>query len=58
MSSDRVYLTREEQIYLMEMLEIDNIERAAERFIELMISEGANPNDFNKYLKKVMRKTL
>lgn len=56
MSSDRVYLTREEQIFLMEMFETDNIERAAERFIELMISEGANPNDFNKYLKKIVRK--
>jgi len=54
-SSDRVYLTREEQIYLMEMFETDNVEKAAEKFIEMMISEGANPNDFNKYLKKIMR---
>lgn len=56
MSSDRVYLSREEQIFLMEIFETDNIEKAAERFIELMVLERANPEDFNKYLKKIVRK--
>ena len=55
MSADKVYLTAEEQIYLMEMLELNDPTKAAEKFVELLVLERANPQDLKKYLKKIMK---
>lgn len=54
MNSGNIYLSREEQIFLMEMLEKDDPISATERFAEIMVEQGANPIDLEKYLKKVM----
>jgi hypothetical protein len=56
MSSDKFYLTREEQAFLMEMLEINNPEQAVEKFADLLISEHANVSKLTDYLKKIMKR--
>lgn len=56
MSSDKIYLTREEQLYLMEMLEVNNPVDAAEKFAVMMAKEGADPMELQAYLKKIMKK--
>ena len=56
MSKDKIYLSRAEQIYLMEMLEIDNPQEAAERFVVLMVMEKADPTQLQTYLGKIMAK--
>ena len=56
MSSDRIYLTREEQIFLMEMLELDDPMKAVEKFATIMTSEKADPTELQKFLKKIMKR--
>jgi len=56
MSSDRIYLSKEEQIFLMEMLEINNPIEAAERFAVLMVNEKADPTKLQEYIKKIMKR--
>ncbi len=54
MNSGRIYLSREEQIFLMEMLEINDPIDATEKFAEIMVEQGADPVELQKYLKKIM----
>jgi hypothetical protein len=56
MSSDKIYISREEQIYLMEMLEVDSPMEAIEKFTELMVLEGANTTKIEKYIKTIMNR--
>lgn len=56
MSSDRIYLSKEEQIFLTEMLEIDDINDAVEKFAILMVEERADPTQLHKYLKKIIKR--
>lgn len=56
MSSDKIYLSREEQLFLMEMFEVKNPTEAAEKFALLMVDERADPLDLTDYLKKIMKK--
>lgn len=59
MSSDnnsKVYLNREEQLYLMEMLEISNPEMAVLKFSEILASEGVDSSKLSTYLKKIMNR--
>ena len=56
MSNEKIYLTREEQIWLMEMTEAKDSQDAVEIFASLMAEERADPTDLKKYLKKIMRK--
>ena len=57
MSSDsRIYLSIEEQVFIMEWLEIDDPIQAVERFAVLMVKEKADPGELKDYLKKVMAK--
>lgn len=56
MSSDKIYLNKEEQAFLIKMLEIDNVEEAVEGFAILMLDERADPIDLHKYLKKTIKK--
>ena len=58
MSSEKIFLNVEEQVYLMHMMETDNPTDAVEKFALLMIAERANPTDLLKYLKKIMKKNL
>ena len=55
MSSDKIYLTREEQIFLMEMLGVKDPIQAAEKFAVFMIEERADPQDLQKYVKKIIK---
>ena len=52
--SERIYLTKQMQIFLMDWMECDNPSTAAEEFAQLMILEGANPVDLTEYVKKIM----
>ena len=54
MSSDKVYLNREEQLFLMDMFEVQNPNDAIDRFVTMLTEERANPGDLKKYLKKIM----
>ncbi len=38
----------------MEMLEFDDPLKATEKFAEIMVEQGADPMDLEKYLKKTM----
>lgn len=52
--SDKIYLSKEEQIFLMEMLELKDPVQAAEKFALLMIEEHADPTQLQKYLRKII----
>lgn len=54
--SERIYLTKQMQIFLMDWMECDNPNDAAEEFAQLMILEKANPVDLSEYVKKIMAK--
>lgn len=54
--SSKIFLSVEEQLYLMTMFEVKDPQKAIEKFVELMVLERANPQDLNKYLKKIMKK--
>jgi hypothetical protein len=54
MSSERIYLTPEEQHFLMEMLEIKDVTQAAERFATIMTEERADPTQMKKYIQKML----
>ena len=53
---DKIFLTKEEQLFLMEMLETEDPVEAAERFALIMVDERADPTDLQKYIKKIMKK--
>lgn len=57
MSSDRIYLSREEQIWLMDMLGIDNPTEAVERFATIMVEERLDPENLHECLKKIMKRS-
>lgn len=52
---NRLYLTKEEQLFLMEMFELKDAKEAAERFVILMIEERADPTQTQKFIKKIMK---
>lgn len=56
MSSDKIYLSREEQLFLMEMLELNSPTDAAEKFAYLMVEEKADPTKLQEYIKKIMKR--
>ena len=54
--SDKIYLSRSEQKYLMEMLEINDPTQAAEKFAYMLVEEKADPSKLQEYVKKIMNK--
>lgn len=56
MSGDKIYFTKKEQIFLMEMLEQKDIHEAIEKFTEILVEEKANPNKLKEYLTKIIQK--
>jgi len=54
--SDKIYLSRSEQKYLMEMLEINDPIQAAEKFAYMLVEEKADPSKLQEYVKKIMNK--
>jgi len=55
MSSGKIYLTRDQQIFLMEMLEVNTPEAAVDKFANIMAEERADPTELQKYIKKIMK---
>lgn len=58
MSAAKIYLTTEEQIYLMEMLELNDPRDAAEKFVKILIEERVDPQQMNKFLKAIIKRSL
>lgn len=58
MSSEKIYLTREEQLFLMEMFEVKSPTEGVEKFAELMVMEKADPLELTDYLKKCIKKWM
>lgn len=58
MSGDRIYLSREEQAYLIRMLEIEDPQVAVEKFAILLVEERADPGSIQDYLRKIMKVDL
>lgn len=56
MSSEKFYLTKDEQIFLMDWLEIEDPEQAVTKFAELMSKESVKIDHFQECLVKVMKK--
>ena len=56
MSGDKIYFTKKEQIFLMEMLEERDIHDAIEKFTELLILEKANPSKLKEYLTTIIKR--
>ena len=54
--SDKIYLNREEQIFLMEMLEINDPVIAVEKFAQILSEERADPAKLEDYLKKIIKR--
>ena len=54
--SDKIFLSPEEQSFLMHMFETSSPIKAAEDFAYLMALEKADPMDLQQYLKIVMKK--
>lgn len=58
MSGDRIRLSREEQVFLMKMIETDDPMMAVEKFAILMVEERVDPSDLEIYIKKIMKVDL
>ena len=56
MSSEKVYLTKEEQYFLMDMLEVETAEAAVEKFAVILKEEGADPVKMRDYVRKILEK--
>lgn len=54
MSSDKFFLSKEEQYFLMEMLELSDVQDAFDRFTEILIEEKCDPQKVDKYIKKIL----
>jgi hypothetical protein len=54
MSSEKIYLTAEEQNFLMEMFEMDNPTVAFEKFISILTEERAKVEECKEYLATLM----
>jgi len=54
-SSDKIYLSKEEQLFLMEMLEIKDPVEAAEELAYIMVEEKTDPTNLQKVIRKAMK---
>jgi hypothetical protein len=54
MSDGKIYLNRDEQEFLVHMLEIEDPIDAVERFAFILVDERADPNKLQDYVKKIM----
>jgi hypothetical protein len=54
MSSDRFFLSKEEQYFLVEMLELSDVQEAFDRFTEILVEERCDPQKVDKYIKKIL----
>jgi hypothetical protein len=54
MSADKIYLSKEQQIFLKDMLEIEDLNVAAETYAFMLANMGADPGELKFYLEKTM----
>lgn len=54
MSSDRIYLSAEEQNFLMHVFEINDPQDALEKFVSILVEERAKPEELKEYLATLM----
>ena len=51
----KIFLTVEEQVFLMEWLELNDPTKAAEKFAKILTEERASAQDMKKYIQKIMK---
>jgi hypothetical protein len=56
--SDKISLTKTQLVFLMEMLEETNQEKAVEKFATIMIEERVDPIDISEVIDKIMAKMV
>lgn len=54
MSSERIYLTADEQNFLMEIFEMNDPTTAFEKFVSILVEERAKPEELKEYLATIM----
>lgn len=54
MSSDKIYLSAEEQNFLMYIFEIDDPQDALEKFVSFLVEQRAKPEELKEYLSALM----
>lgn len=56
MGDGKIHLTKEEQIFLMEFLELEDPTEAAKKFASIMREEMADPTQIEMYIRKILKK--
>lgn len=54
MSSDKFFLSKEEQYFLMEILEMSDVQDAFDRFTEILVEERCDPQRADMYVKRIL----
>jgi len=52
--SDKIRLTKKQVLFITEMLDEPNAERAAERFMEILAEERVDPAEISVYIDKIV----
>lgn len=55
-SNGMIRLSKEQQTFLMEMLEMDDIMDAVEKFAVIMADERVDPSEMPEYLKTIIKR--
>jgi len=55
--SEKIRLTKKQILFLTEWLETEDPNKAADRFIELMMLEHVDPQNISVVIDKIMKKT-
>ena len=55
-SNGTIRLSKEQQTFLMEMLEMDDIMDAVEKFAVIMADERVDPSEMPEYLKTIIKR--
>lgn len=54
MDPNRFFLSKEEQHFLIEVLEIPDVQDAFDRLTEILVQEGCDPQKIDKYIKRLL----
>ncbi|HEY5235498.1 MAG TPA: hypothetical protein VIJ14_04920 [Rhabdochlamydiaceae bacterium] len=56
MGDDKIYLSREEQQFLIDWLELPDPMDAVDKFAEMISQEKGDPVKLQDYIKKIMKR--
>jgi hypothetical protein len=52
----KIYLSKDEQIFLMEWLDVEDPIAAADKFASLLAEERSDPLKMQQYIQKIMKR--